>query len=191
MRVRTLAGVALATVLTSTTAFAAPNGTYSFDPAHTFVTFAIDRAKASSAHGMFVGGDGSFVFEPNNPGKMKVNFELKTGQIYTGNKKRDEHLRGTDFFNAKQFPKITFTSTKVVRAGDKFTVTGNLKMHGKSKSQILVLTKVGEGKNQQGKDYVSFEGELSINRKDYGITYLDGVLSDDVKIAIAADGVKS
>ncbi|MEL6543274.1 MAG: YceI family protein [Myxococcota bacterium] len=187
-RLITAAAVVLA-MFFSASASAAPNGVYAFDAAHTFVTFKIGRANASSAYGMFAGGDGSFTLD-GNASKMKVNFTLKTDQIYTGNKKRDGHLTGPDFFNAKQFPKIEFSSSSVKKSGDTYTVSGNLKMHGKTKATTLILKKVGEGKNQQGKDYVGFEGELTINRKDFGITYLDGYLSDTVAINIAADGVK-
>ncbi|MEO1174705.1 MAG: YceI family protein, partial [Myxococcota bacterium] len=92
--------------------------------------------------------------------------------------------------NAKQFPKVTFKTSKVTVSGDTYKVTGKLNMHGKSKTETFTLKKIGEGKNQQGKDYVSFEGTMTINRKDYGISYLDGYLSDSVEITVAADGLK-
>ncbi|MEO1482700.1 MAG: YceI family protein [Myxococcota bacterium] len=182
--------LASALLLTPIAASAAPAGTYTFDESHTFVLFKIGRANASPAFGMLPGSSGTFVYNPAKPGDMKVDLTLPVDAIYTANKKRDGHLKSPDFFNAKQFPKVTFKTSKVTVSGDTYKVTGKLNMHGKSKTETFTLKKIGEGKNQQGKDYVSFEGTMTINRKDYGISYLDGYLSDSVEITVAADGLK-
>ncbi len=182
-----LAGAALLTPLAAT---AAPSGSYTFDPTHTFVVFKVDRAKQASVYGMFVGADGSFYYDESNASKMKVNLSLDAEKIYTGVQKRDGHLKSPDFFNAKQFPKVTFESSSVKRSGSDLTVNGTLTMHGKSKATTLKLKKVGESKNQQGKDVVSFEGSVKINRKDFGIAYGDGYIMDEIELMIAADGVK-
>lgn len=193
MNARTLmqaSAVATALVLSPLAAQAAPAGTYTLDATHTFVVFKVDRANFAPVYGMFVGADGSFYYDEGNASKMKVDLTLDTEKIYTGVKKRDGHLTSPDFFNAKQFPKITFKSDSVKRSGNDYTVKGTLTMHGKSKATTLKLEKVGEGKNQQGQDVVSFEGSVTINRKDFGIAYGDGFIQDEIELMIAADGLK-
>ncbi|MEM6732982.1 MAG: hypothetical protein AAF658_15605, partial [Myxococcota bacterium] len=64
--ITTAAALASALLFASPAAFAAPTGSYTFDAAHTFVTFKIGRANASPAYGMFAGGDGKFVYDPSN-----------------------------------------------------------------------------------------------------------------------------
>lgn len=105
---------------------------------------------------------------PSQPESAKISVSIDVASIDTGNKKRDDHLRAPDFFDARKYPKITFTSTRVKRVGNKLHVTGTLDMHGKKK-QVNIPFKVVKGKNGAGKDTTAFKGKLTIDRNAYGV----------------------
>jgi polyisoprenoid-binding protein YceI len=97
-----------------------------------------------------------------------VKLILYAGSVNTRNKGRDEHLRSADFFDAARHPRITFTSTRIVRDGGKVLVTGILDMHGVAK-ELSIPFEPNFGRNGAGVDTWSFEATLKLNRKDYGI----------------------
>src|SRR5256714_13414244 len=92
-------------LLTSTFSFAAP-ATYKVDPAHSFVIFRIKHMDVGHVYGRFNEPMGEITIDDSDPTKSKFSLELQTQKIDTGIQKRDDHLRSTDFFNAKQFPTI-------------------------------------------------------------------------------------
>ena len=113
----------LATLLAATAALltvtAARAETFAIDTAHSAVTFKVQHNGISSVVGRFNEFDGTIVYDKADPSKTQVDFTVKTASVDTGNAKRDQHLEGPDFFNAKQFPVATFKSTKVEADGDK------------------------------------------------------------------------
>jgi len=106
--------------------------------------------------------------DPRTLEGASVKLTLYTGSVNTQNKGRDEHLRSADFFDAARHPRITFTSTKIVREGGKVLVTGLLDLHGTTK-ELTIPFEPSSGKNGAGVDTWSFEAALKINRKDFGI----------------------
>ncbi|MFN8011646.1 MAG: YceI family protein [Holophagaceae bacterium] len=105
---------------------------------------------------------------PDDPKDASVKVILYTNSISTKNRQRDEHLVTEDFFDAARYPRITFTSSKVVKEGGKVVVTGTLDMHGVRK-ELTIPFEPAFGKNGAGADTWSYEGTLKINRKDFGI----------------------
>ncbi len=105
---------------------------------------------------------------PDDPKDASVKVTLYTNSISTKNKQRDEHLASEDFFDAAKYPRITFTSSKVVKEGGKVVVTGTLDMHG-VKKELTIPFEPNFGKNGAGADTWSYEGSIRINRKDFGI----------------------
>src|SRR5205823_755526 len=83
--------------------------------------------------------NGTFTIDPDDPGKSSFELSIKTTSVDTNNKKRDDHLRSPDFFNAKQFPLITFRSTSVKPAEGGFEVTGELTLHGATRPVTFPL----------------------------------------------------
>ncbi|HJL41885.1 MAG TPA: YceI family protein [Myxococcales bacterium LLY-WYZ-16_1] len=164
---------------------AAQAATYEIDPSHTFVLFEVKHLGVGKAHGMFRKTTGKF--DPDE-GMLKVSIDANS--LYTANKKRDDHLRGPDFFNTKQFPKITFESTKVKKEGDKLRITGDLTIKGKTKSVELMMSKVGEGKDPWGNFRAGYEGSVVLDRMDFGVDYMPDGLSKDVKLTLAVEGVR-
>jgi polyisoprenoid-binding protein YceI len=127
-----------ALALAASPAFAAD--TYNVDKAHSNAQFTI-RHLMSKVTGKFNDVEGAVLIDRANPEASSVDFKIKTASINTGEAKRDEHLRSPDFFDATQFPEITFKSTKVKATGkDTYQVTGILTMHGASKEVTLPVT---------------------------------------------------
>ena len=129
--------------------------------------------------------------DPKTLDGASVKVTLYTNSIDTENKQRDEHLRSEDFFDAAKNPRITFTSSKVVKEGGKVVVTGTLDMHG-VKKELTIPFDPAFGRNGAGTDTWSYEGTLKINRKDFGIG-ADSVaakisLKDDVELNLLLVG---
>ena len=81
---------------------------YEIDTAHSAIAFKIKHLTISSVKGTFDDFSGTFTFDPASPASASVEAVIQTASISTGNEKRDEHLRAPDFFDAAQFPTITF-----------------------------------------------------------------------------------
>ena len=121
-----------------------------------------------------------------------VEFEVKSASVDTGNEKRDQHLRSSDFFSAKQFPVITFKSTKVsAKEGeeDVLEVTGDLELHGVKKSITVDVEITGRAKGKQGESLIGFESIFTIKRSEFGMTYGMGGISDDIRITVSIEAV--
>ena len=135
---------------------------------------------------------GSYTIDEEAPKNSKVTVEIEAASIDTQDAKRDQHLRGPDFFDAKQFPKIKFesTSVKLVDAkAKKYAVTGMLSLHGKQKEATIQLELVGE--KDTGRGYRSgYYGTFSLQRSDFGITHMLGGLSDNVDVTVSFEGLR-
>ncbi|HLU39037.1 MAG TPA: YceI family protein, partial [Planctomycetota bacterium] len=189
MKILFLAPIALATwfaVRSTPSAPAAEDATWVVDPVHSSVVFKIKHANCAWFYGMFNHVEGS-ITEADDPENCKVELKIDVDSLDARNPDRDKHLRSPDFFDAKQYPTITFTSTKVVAKGDAFEVTGDLKLHGKTKSITAVASKTGEGEFH-GKR-AGFETRLTIKRSDFGMDYgiAQNVLGDEVELWISLE----
>jgi polyisoprenoid-binding protein YceI len=163
--------------------------TYAVDKAHSEAAFQV-RHILTKVRGTFRDFSGTINFDKATPENSSVEFRIKAASIDTGNQKRDDHLRTADFFDVGTHPEIVFKSTKVVSKGNNtFDVTGDFTMHGVTKSVVLPVTFLGEQEFGKGVK-AGFETALTINRKDYGLTWnraleSGGVLvGEEVEIAI-------
>lgn len=173
----------------STSAFAAD--TWEIDGGHSRVTFRITHFGASPFYGQFPGVSGTMVLDDADPTKSTINISVAVDSVDTFNEKRDAHLKGADFFNAAQFPTMTFKSTKVAKKSDKvLTVTGDLTLHGVTKSVTVDFERIGTGKDPWGGTRTGGEAIFTIKRSDFGITYMPDGLGDEVKLIVAVEGVK-
>lgn len=165
--------------------------TYKIDPVHSFVIFKIKHLNVAYAYGRFTDLSGQIVYDESKLENGSLAVEVKAESVDTGNAKRDEHLKGPDFFNVKQFPLITFKGTKVVKTGaDTYDLTGDLTLHGVTKPVTAKVVSTGEGKGMKGELHRGAEATFSIKRSDFGMKYgLEGV-SDDVSLIVSIDGVR-
>lgn len=144
------------------------------------VTFSIKNFGAT-VNGSFQGLSGTILFDPEEPEKTLIHVSVKAETVQTGIDMRDRHLRKKDYFNAGEFPVITFVST-VVRKGSKtgeYVVSGTLNLKGKSEA-ITFPFSVAKAAGR-----VIFTGSFSINRLDFGVGGWSVSLSDAVLVKLS------
>lgn len=151
---------------------AASASTWSIDGTHSTVGFKVRHMMVSNVRGNFKKFEGTVELDDKDVTKSKVNVSVDTASIDTDNEKRDAHLRDKDFFNVKKFPKMTFTSTKIVKKGDALHVTGNLTMHGVTKPVTLKVEDLTAAiKDPWGMQRRGLSASAKIKRADFGLTY--------------------
>src|SRR5207245_1214880 len=114
---------------------------------------------------------------------------IKSSSVDTGVKQRDDHLRSPDFFNAKQYPTITFKSSDVKAVKDGYELTGDFTLHGVTKPITFVL-QGGKTIQMKGTTQIGFHGILAVNRNDFGIATAPGMLGDTVHIYVGVEAKK-
>ncbi|MEN3001487.1 MAG: YceI family protein [Armatimonadota bacterium] len=166
--------------------------TYRVDPVHSFVIFRVKHMNTAYAYGRFNSFSGRIVVDERNPANSSVEFEIDANSVDTGNSQRDDHLRSPDFFNARQFPKITFKSTSVRRLNNNtLEVKGNLTMRGVTRPLTVRVTYVGKGRNARGQEIIGFETTFTIQRSQFGVSYgLNGGLADEVRVTVAVEAIR-
>jgi polyisoprenoid-binding protein YceI len=165
-----LPSLALTSVLFSSAAFAAPTE-WTIDPAHTSIGFTVPHMVVSEVDGRFKTFTGKALLEEADLTKSTVEFSADVVSIETGDAKRDEHLKSPDFFDAAKFPKLTFTSTKITKAGKGYKLKGNLTIHGVSKEVTLDATLSQAVKNPWGIQVRAAKITGKIKREDFGLSW--------------------
>jgi polyisoprenoid-binding protein YceI len=166
---------------------------YQIDAVHSSVLFRAKHLGVTYFYGRFNEFSGNITMDEADVSKSKVEFEVKTASVDTANAKRDQHLRSPDFFNAKQFPVLTFKSTKVSeKAGQEniLEVTGDFELHGVKKSITVDVEITGKGKSPQGGELIGFETTFAIKRSEFGMTYGMQGVSDDIRITVSIEAGK-
>ena len=165
--------------------------TYQVDPVHSTVHFRIKHLNVSFFHGRIKNPSGTVVIDEGDAAKCQVEMELKVENIDSGNEKLDLHLKSADFFNAKQFPAITFKSKAVKKADEAiYEVTGDLSLLGVSKELTVKMTRTGSGSHPKVGSMTGFEGVFSIKRSEFGMKYMPEGLGEEVQITISTEVVK-
>ena len=166
--------------------------TYEIDTAHSMIIFRAKHNGVSYNYGRFNEFTGEITINADAVIERSVAFEVKAASIDTGNEKRDQHLRSSDFLSAKQFPLITFKSTKVSeKAGKKdvLEVTGDLELHGVKKSITVDAEITGRAEGKDGESLIGFESTFTIKRSEFGMTYGMGPVSDDIRLTVSVEAV--
>ena len=173
-------------------------GTYTLDPAHTRIGFVARHAMVTKVRGSFDEFAGTAVLDGANPANSRVEVTIEAASIDTRNAQRDEHLRSNDFLAMQEYPKITFASTGVRQAGEStFEVTGDLTIKGVTNEITIPFEFEGAAKDPFGNQRVGFEGSVTINRRDYGVTWnaaLEGggvLVSDKVTLEFEISAIKN
>lgn len=171
-------------------AFAADS--YTVDSYHTFPHFSINHLGFSTLQGRFDKTSGTVTLD-RSAKTGSVNISIETGSVSTGYVKRDEHLKSPDFFNAAEFPAITYQSTAVHFKGDKpASVDGNLTIMGVTKPVTLTIDAFNCGTNPMSKkDECGAGASAQIKRSDFGVKYGLPVIGDDVKLVFEIEAIKN
>lgn len=181
----------LSTLLATSPAWAesAASGDYKIDPAHTSVLFTVSHLGVSQLVGRFDTVEGAVTLNPK--GKSSVEVVIATDSVDTNHKKRDDHLRSPDFFNARQFPEMKFVSSKLhFGAGGLEKIDGKLSLHGKTNPVTLTVNPVGAGKDPWGGYRAGYTATTSIKRSDYGMNFMPGGIGDDIEVSLNIEGIK-
>lgn len=183
------------TVAAALIAVPAVAGSWSIDPAHSVLDFKV-RHLFSKAGGSFDEWSGTLEFDGSDPATLQADVTIQAASINTDNENRDNHLRSADFFDVEQFPTITFVSTKSEQRDGQWFLVGDFTMRGVTQEVAIPFEFHGSGQDPWGSQRAGFSGELTVNRKDYGIEWnktLDVggmMLGDEVDIELEVEAVE-
>jgi polyisoprenoid-binding protein YceI len=179
-----LPGVLAALGILSTAAMSQAES-FTIDAGHSTVLYRALHMGLSHSWGRFNDVSGSIDLDEKSP---LVDLSIKAESIDTFVPKRDEHLRGPDFFNVRQFPTITFKSDKIRSIDAKtYEVSGTLTLHGISQPTTVKLTKIGGGPSPFGDQRIGVETIFQIKRTDFGMkNMLEGV-GDEVLLIVSLE----
>jgi polyisoprenoid-binding protein YceI len=184
---RLLLVAALAAAVSSTASAAVE--TYKIDPAHSSVGFNI-RHFFTKVPGVFAKSSGTIVVDRDNLEKSSVEATIDVGSVNTREEKRDAHLKNQDFFLVEKFPAMTFKSKSWKKTGaDTYDVTGDLTIKDKTKAVVLKVKSLGFGPGMNGAQLSGWEATTTLDRRDFGITYGQGVVGNDVDVTINVEAI--
>ena len=186
---RTLRYVMLAGLLGAVFSAQAAPVSYKLDPGHTMVLFSWNHFGFSNPVADIGIADGTLVFDEQNPSKSSVQVTMPLANLDTHVPALDNHLKQPDFFNAAQFPTITFKSTSVQPVDSThFKVTGDLTVHGVTKPVVLDATLNKSGKHPMtGQPAIGFNAAGTLKRSDFGLGAYVPNVSDEITINITTE----
>lgn len=166
--------------------------TWQIDPAHTAAQFAVKHLLISTVRGEFKGVTGAVVWDDQDISKSTINVTIDATTVDTGTAMRDADLKSPNYFDVVKYPTITFKSTKVEQAGaGKLKVTGDLTIHGVSKSVVLDVDGPSAAiKDPWGNTRVGIGATTKVNRQDFGVSGGAGAVGDDITITIDMEMTK-
>jgi polyisoprenoid-binding protein YceI len=173
------------------------SGDYTIDASHSRLGFVARHAMVTKVRGEFGDFSGTAHIDTVDPSRSSVTVTIGAGSISTGSKDRDGHLVSPDFFDVATYPELTFVSTSVARDGDEWSITGDLTIKGTAQPVTIVFEQTGSAQDPFGNVRVGFEGDVTVNRKDWGLTWnaaleTGGVLvSEKVKLEFDISAIRS
>ena len=170
-------------------------GTYNVDPSHSNVGFAVRHMGIATVRGGFKKFAGTVEAAD---GKLTLSGSVDAASVDTGDPNRDGHLQSPEFFDAAQFPQITFTSTGAEPTADgKVKLTGEITIRDTTKAIELVGELAENGQDPWGNERIGFEVEGKIDRREFGLewnqTLPNGnlLVSNEVKLIVSVSAVKA
>jgi polyisoprenoid-binding protein YceI len=189
----TLSALVIATALLVTLSVAAQDS-WQLDPPHSSAQFSVRHLGVSTVRGAFTKVSGSVQYDATNPSKSSIQTSIEAASVDTRVEMRDNDLRSPRFLDAQKYPTITFQSKKVEAAGaDKLKVTGDLTIKGVTKEVVLDLEGPTPAINDpMGKDRLRMGASATtkINRNDFGVSGLPGIVGDDITITLDVEMTK-
>ncbi len=188
---RMLSTLAVALLLTVS---AVAQDAWQLDPPHSSAQFSVRHLGVSTVRGAFTKVSGSVVYDAATPSKSSIQATIDTASVDTRVEMRDNDLRSPRFLDAQKYPAITFQSKKVEAAGaGKLKVTGDLTIHGVTKEVVLDVDGPTPAiKDPMGKDRLRMGASATtkINRNDFGVSGLPGIVGDDITITLDVEMTK-
>jgi len=184
-------GLLIAASLVAGAAVAQTN--WSVDKVHSHLGFAVSHMTVSETTGAFDTFDAKISSKNDDFSDAIVELKAEAGSINTGDPNRDKHLKGPDFFDVEKFNALTFKSKTFTKVKDKkYKVTGDLTLHGVTRSVTLELTFNGTYNNNDNKTIAGFKVSGTLKRSDFsiGANIPTAVVGDEVNILVNAEFVK-
>jgi len=145
---------------------------WTVDKAHSSVKFAVSHLVISEVEGSFKTFDGSFQHTKPDFTDAQIQFNVDVASINTDNSMRDDHLKSDDFFNAAQYPQMTFKSVSFIKkSGNRYELTGDLTIRNTTKRVTFDVTYGGTANDGYGNTKAGFKATTTINRFDYGLKW--------------------
>jgi polyisoprenoid-binding protein YceI len=189
MRVRLLVA-ALFLGLAGAAAPARAADTFKVDPVHSSLLFRIKHLNVGYIYGRFNAFSGTFAFD-RDPAQSNLTFEVNIDSIDTANAARDKHVKGPDFFNVKEFATASFKSKSFKALDEKtYEVSGEMTLHGVTQPVVVKLERIGTARGMRGEVRTGIETTFTIKRSDFGMKYGLQLLSDEVRVIVAVEGVQ-
>jgi len=147
-------------------------GEYTLDPAHSRIGFAARHAMVTKVRGSFNDVSGHGYFDADDPSRSRLEVTIRAASIDTRNADRDAHLRSNDFFDMENHPEIRFVATSVEPVdADRYRVTGDLTVKGVTRPVAIDFEYTGSAVDPFGNTRIGLEGNVTVNRKDWGINW--------------------
>jgi len=163
---------------------------YAVDGAHAGISFKIAHMGLSWIQGRFDEFGGQFTIDAANPEKSSFKLDINPASIDTNNQKRDEHLRGPDFLNVRQFPAMKFKSTSVRPINGGYSVTGDFTMHGVTKPVTLELIGGRTQEMPKGVQRTGFSSEFALKRADFGVGQATPMIGEKIYATVSFEGTR-
>jgi polyisoprenoid-binding protein YceI len=190
-RIPAVAAVFAAAVFAAGSTAARADVTLKVDSVHSMAVFRIAHFGASQPFGVFHGLEGTIVADSGTAPPSSLAVTAPVARLDMGNPKWEQDIKAADWFNAAQFPDITFKSTSIKSTGDDtFDATGDLTLHGVTKSITVPMKRMGIGQGMQGETRIGYDAEFKISRKEFGMAKYDGPIGDEVTLMINIEGVE-
>jgi polyisoprenoid-binding protein YceI len=181
------------------TALRAEDIAWRIDTNHSAAHFSVRHLMISTVRGEFSGISGMVRYDARHPAQASVEATVDCRTLNTGVAKRDEQMKGPDFFEVKKYPNMVFKSKRVQTAGkDKLKVTGDLTINNTTREVVIEVDGPSpQVKDAQGRMKIGLNATARINRKDFGIVWnevLDNggvAVADQVVITLDIELVKN
>ena len=157
---------------TPTSAIDDLTGDYQLDVAHSRLGFVARHAMVTKVRGSFKEFEGHAHLDAADPSKSSAEVTIRVASVDTGQEQRDAHLRNSDFFDAENYPTMSFKSTSAEKVGDNtYRLNGDLTVKDTTKPSTIDFEFTGTAKDPYGNLRAGFEGQATINRKDWGLNW--------------------
>ena len=171
---------------------------WTIDADHSEVGFAVKHLMVATVKGTFRRFSGQVTLDENAIGNSVIAAEIDVTSIDTRQDQRDAHLRSPDFFDASNFPVMTFRSTKIEQLRHGYLrVVGDLTIRGTTREVVLDVEETGRGGDPWGNQRIGYNARTSIKRDEFGLTWNQAletggvVVSSDVRITLDVELVKT
>ena len=164
---------------------------YVIDGGHSSVVFKIGHLGASDFYGRFNDVSGTIRFDENDLKASSVKVVVKSGSVDTNSSNRDDHVKSPELLNSEKHPEIVFEA-KGFKEGKKpgiYQVNGTMKFNGVSKKITVTAKKIGSVNHQRFGQRIGFSCTFTIKRTEYNVKFPTNVLSDEVELMVALEGL--